>query len=160
MLPSSRLSLLALVVVASCHGAIARPPRVALLRLRGGIEATWTPNGEAPAPFSTRARQQMGMDPGAMAGGAQPGPGGGGSRLGLSMAAVIYLCNNWTIAVALRALLMKLLAPLLKALGSRRQAAAQQAQAAAKKQALAARKARLKAAAARKTQAAKDDEEE
>lgn len=48
---------------------------VTLVASTSALDAKWTPNGEAPAPFSTNARQQMGMDPAAMAAGAVP-PGG------------------------------------------------------------------------------------
>jgi hypothetical protein len=40
----------------------------------GALDAKWTPNGEAPAPFSTKARQEMGIDPTAFAGQAQGQP--------------------------------------------------------------------------------------
>jgi hypothetical protein len=123
------------------------------VRLRGGLDATWTPNGEGPAPFSTKARQEMGMDPTAMAGGATTGAGGG-LQMGSVMLLVMYLANNWNVALAVQAFIMKLLAPLINSISARQKANQLQAAAAAKKARLAARKARLKAAAA------KDDAEE
>ena len=64
MSPHRLLPILALAISTTD----ARPALLSLYKLRGGLDAKWTPNGEAPAPYSTNARQQMGMDPQAMAG--------------------------------------------------------------------------------------------
>lgn len=45
-----------------------------LLPSCSAIDMKWTPNGEAPAPYSANARAKMGMDPAAMAGQAQGAP--------------------------------------------------------------------------------------
>merc|ERR1719152_890430 len=90
-----------------------------LLALRGGLDAKWTPNGEAPAPYSAKARQQMGMDPQAMAqamggaGGAQAPAAAPGATLRFSLASLIvmYLTNNWKLMIALQDFVMKLLQP-------------------------------------------------
>ena len=124
------------------------PPLMALLALRGGIDMKWTPNGEAPAPYSTNARQQMGMDPqamAAMAGGGAPGqaaPAAPGATLQFNLCALVamYFANNWKIVQALHEFLLKLLAPLLSAMGARREV---QQKAAAAEEAAAARRARL-----------------
>lgn len=106
----------------------------------GAIDMKWTPNGEGPAPFSTNARQQMGMDPAAMAGGAPAAPVGGGLQFGVGALFVMYLANNWKVVVALQKVLGSLLAPLLGAAASRRDQAEQLA---AAKKAEAARRARV-----------------
>lgn len=81
------------------------------------LDAKWTPNGEAPAPFSTRARQQMGVDPQQFADGSVAGaPPGGGFKLTLWMLGVMYVANNWNAVLALQAILLKLLDPLLRSL--------------------------------------------
>ena len=100
-----------------------------LCALAGALDAKWTPNGEAPAPFSTKAREQMGIDPSQFAGGAPAPASGGGStlKLGMGMLAAIYLANNWNVAVALQGFLLKLLGPLL---ASMRDSQAQKARAA------------------------------
>jgi hypothetical protein len=100
----------------------------------------------------------MGMDPAAMAGGAAPGAGGG-LQMGFAMLLVMYLANNWNVALAVRALIMKVLAPLLDLISSRREANEERAAAAAKKARLAARKARLKAAAAKADAGEEGDED-
>ena len=81
------------------------------------LEASWTPNGEGPAPYSTKARQAMGMDPAAMAG-TLAAAGGGTARLGMYSLAVVYLTNNWNVVIALQRIIMKLLEPFLKAAGA------------------------------------------
>ena len=56
-----------------------------MFALTTALDAKWTPNGEAPAPFSTKARQQTGMNPAAFAGQGQAPltPPSGGLRLTL-----------------------------------------------------------------------------
>jgi len=149
------LSLLLLLACCGTCDAMRVASRSPLLRLRGGLDAKWTPNGEGPAPYSTKARQQAGMDPAATAGGAAPAAGGGGMKLTFIMLLVMYLANNWNIAVAIQAFVMKLLAPLLNSYSARKEASEQQAAAATKKALLAARKARLNA----KAKKAEEDEE-
>ncbi|KAL3913382.1 MAG: hypothetical protein SGPRY_007999, partial [Prymnesium sp.] len=91
----------------------------------GAIDMKWTPNGEAPAPFSTKARQQMGIDPQAFAGGTSPATGGGSTlRFNLAMLLSIYLANNWKVVLALQQLLQSLIAPFLGSLSARSAAAA------------------------------------
>jgi hypothetical protein len=110
------------------------------------IDMKWTPNGEGPAPFSTKARQQMGVDPAAMAGQAQAqGAPGGGLGFSLGMLAVIYLSNNWKIVMALQHLVMQFLAPFLQANGARQEAVRLKAQQAEMERARLARLERLKA---------------
>ena len=108
------------------------------------LDAKWTPNGEAPAPFSTNARTQMGMDPAAMAGQAgQPTavpPAGSIMKFTGFNLLIMYLCNNWKIVVALQEIIMGILAPVLGGMESRKKAAEVAAKAEA---AAAARKARL-----------------
>jgi len=90
------------------------------------IDMKWTPNGEGPAPFSTKARQQMGMDPGAFAGQEQQAPAAGKSgMLGFSMGMVlsIYFANNWKIVLALQDVLRGLIAPFAGAAAARKAAA-------------------------------------
>lgn len=132
-------------------------PRVMALLLSAlaccsALDAKWTPNGEAPAPFSTNARTQMGMDPAAMAGQAGQAtaipPAGSIMKFTGFNLLVVYLCNNWKLVAALQEFIMAILAPFIGAAESRKQAA----EAAAKEQAAAAarkaRLARLKAQAA------------
>ena len=143
-------------------------PLISLLALRGGLDAKWTPNGEAPAPYSTNARQQMGMDPQAMAG-AMGGAGGApqapppapGATLRFSLCSllVVYLANNWKLVLALQDVILKLLAPFLNAAEARKEVAAKEAARAAAATARAARAARLKAAGGSKKAAASDHDD-
>jgi len=117
----------------------------ALVTCAAGLEAKWTPNGEAPAPHSTKARQAMGMDPAAMAGmagaaGAPVSPPGGALKFNLGCLLVVYLCNNWKIVLAIQELVLKLLRPTLAARDAKRDAAERQS---AIKATATARKARL-----------------
>ena len=67
-----------------------RSPLGTVLTLRGGLDAKWTPNGEAPAPFSTKARQDMGIDPAAFAGQTQaPGAPPVGGSLQFTIGALV-----------------------------------------------------------------------
>jgi len=110
------------------------------------LEAKWTPNGEAPAPFSKRARENMGMDPSAFAGGAsQPVARGSTLRLGFGSMAVLYLANNWNVVIALKAMLLSLLEPVFRALSSQKTRAKAAAAAASAEEARLARLERLKA---------------
>ncbi|KAL1514565.1 hypothetical protein AB1Y20_003659 [Prymnesium parvum] len=88
------------------------------------IDMKWTPNGEGPAPFSTKARQQMGMDPGAFAGQTAVAPKSGMLGFSLGMLLSIYLANNWKVVMAVQALVQSLIAPLISSVNSRRAAAA------------------------------------
>ena len=130
-----------------------------LLLLAAGaaaLDAKWTPNGEAPAPFSTKARQQMGVDPASFAG-AQKAPTSGGGTLGLSlgMALVVYLTNNWNLVIALQRLIEQLIAPFVD---SRRAAAERKDRLATAAAMDSARKARLERL--RKSKIASPHEEE
>lgn len=117
---------------------------LACLCVGNALEASWTPNGEGPAPYSTKAREAMGMDPAAMAG--QPAAAGGGTaRLGLYSLAVVYLTNNWNVVIALQQLIMKLLAPFLKSASAAKAAQARAAAEATQAEAREARAARLAA---------------
>ena len=60
------------------------------------LDAKWTPNGEAPAPFSTKAREAMGMDPTAFAGQAGNAVVPKGAMLQLTLGALLamYISNN------------------------------------------------------------------
>ena len=91
---------------------------VLALGFSAALDMKWTPNGEAPAPFSTKQREAMGMDPSAMAGG-QPGqpeePTGGTLTLGLGALLVVYVTNNWLLVQPLVNVLQGLLGPLLGA---------------------------------------------
>lgn len=78
--------------------------------------------------------------------------------MGFAMLLVMYLANNWNVALAIQAFIMKLIAPLIDSMLARQEANKLQAAAAAKKARLAARKVRLKAAAA-KEHAAEDGED-
>jgi len=104
---------------------------LAVLTCAAGLEAKWTPNGEAPAPYSTKARQAMGMDPAAMAGmagaAAAPVSPGGTLKFNLGCLLVVYLCNNWKIVLAVQELVLKLLRPTLAARDAKRDAAERQA---------------------------------
>mmetsp|Transcript_88143 Transcript_88143/g.121586 ORF Transcript_88143/g.121586 Transcript_88143/m.121586 type:complete len:155 (+) Transcript_88143:50-514(+) len=150
-------ALLLLAVLSRCMRADAAYLTVAspILRIRGGLDATWTPNGEGPAPFSTKARQQMGMDPSAMAGAPATGAGGG-LQMGIIMLVVMYLANNWKVALAFQSFVKQLLTPVLKSMSARKEAGEMKAAAAAKRAEAAARKARRQAAAAKAK--SKDDE--
>lgn len=117
----------------------------AALPLAAALDAKWTPNGEAPAPYSTNARQQMGMDPSAFAGQAKGPPAvppGGSVAMPFNAGAllVVYLSNNWKIVEAIQQIILKLLQPILSALSVRKE---QQQKEAAATAAAAARKARL-----------------
>jgi hypothetical protein len=157
---------LGLVLAVALPGSLAAS-MPALLALRGGLDAKWTPNGEAPAPYSTNARQQMGMDPeqmaqmaGAGAGGAQAPAAAPGATLRFSLLslAIIYLTNNWKLVDGLWAFIMKLLQPLLSSMDARREAQAKATAAEAAKAARAARLARLSATKAKASSAADDEE--
>jgi hypothetical protein len=117
------------------------------------LDAKWTPNGEAPAPFSTNARNQMGMDPAAMAGQAGQAtaipPAGSIMKFNVVTLLIVYLCNNWKLVAALQEIVMSLLQPLLGAAESRKQAAAAAAKAEAAAAARRARVSRLKASGGR-----------
>ena len=149
------MSSISLVLVLICAAAV------------DALDAKWTPNGEAPAPYSTNARQQMGMDPSAMAGqatGAPVVPPGGGVMMRFNMGAllVLYLSNNWKVVEAIQALILKLLQPILVAMGDRKAQQAKEALAASAAAARKARIARLKAqgSSAKQSAAADDDEED
>ena len=113
---------------------VGKPPP-SLLALRGGLDAKWTANGESPAPYSTNARQQMGMDPQQMAG-QMPGmpgqqqapPQAPGAMLQFNLLAllVIYLANNWKIVLYLQDMVMTILQPFI---GAREARAAEAARA-------------------------------
>lgn len=118
------------------------------------IDARWTPNGEGPAPYSTKARQQMGMDPGAFAGQGMAPPRKGGATLGFSLGMLLtmYLANNWKVVEALRKLLFSIIAPLLGAVNERRSAAAADAERLQLETARLARLERLKAKASNQSE--------
>ena len=133
----------------------------------------WTPNGEAPAPYSTKARQQMGMDPQAMAGmmgqagGAAPPAAVPGATMKFNLAAlvVMYLTNNWKLVIALQEIVMKLLKPFLDMYNAQQVAKEKAAAAAATAAAREARLRRLSAAKATEGgggggAAAEDEDEE
>lgn len=91
---------------------------VLALGFSAALDMKWTPNGEGPAPFSTKQREAMGMDPSAMMGGqpGQPeGPQGGTLTLGLGALLVVYITNNWLLVQPLMNVLQGLLGPLLGA---------------------------------------------
>lgn len=116
-----------------------------LLGAAAALEPKWTPNGDAPAPYSTRARQQMGMDPGAMAGAPQASgkplvPAKSAAPFAFGALLIIYICNNWKVVEALQALVLQLIEPFLAASRAKQTADAQTAKEGA---AVAARKARL-----------------
>lgn len=116
------------------------------------LDAKWTPNGEAPAPFSTNARNAMGIDPAAFADGTTAGapPKGAALRFNVGALLIVYLANNWKAVVALQEMILKLLGPLLGASAARSEAAAKLSSDAAKAAARKARVARLAAEAASK----------
>ena len=133
------------------------------------LDAKWTPNGEAPAPFSTSARNQMGMDPAAMAGQAGQAtaipPAGSIMKFNVVTLLIVYLCNNWKLVAGLQDIVMSLVQPLLGAAESRKQAAAAAAKAEAAAAARRARVSRLKAtggsrSAVGKAKAAADDDDD
>ena len=107
------------------------------------LDMKWTPNGEGPAPFSKNAREQMGMDPAAMAGEPAAAQGGGTMKLGLGALLVVYFTNNWNVVIALQGALQRLMGPMLLASASKGAAKAKAADAAAAKRARAARLSRL-----------------
>ena len=108
------------------------------------LDMKWTPNGEGPAPFSKNAREQMGMDPAAMAGQPAAARGGGGTLgMGLGALLVAYITNNWNVVLALQRAMQRLLGSLLLASASKSVARAQTTDAAAAKRARAARLNRL-----------------
>ena len=168
MSPHRLLPILALAI----STADARPALLSLYKLRGGLDAKWTPNGEAPAPYSTNARQQMGMDPQAMAGmagGQQGAPAqapGAAFKFSLLALLVMYICNNYKIVEAVQEIVMKLLKPFLDAKAAKEEAAAKQDAADAAAAARKARAARLKAQASgggsksKKAPAPADDDDE
>lgn len=108
------------------------------------LDMKWTPNGEGPAPFSKNAREEMGMDPAAMAGEPAAAQGGGGTlQLGLGALLVVYFTNNWNVVLALQGALQRLMGPMLLASASKGAAKVQATDAAAAKRARAARLSRL-----------------
>lgn len=149
---------------------VAKPSLVALLALRGGLDAKWTPNGEAPEPYSTNARQAAGMDPAQMAGAAagmpgqpQGAPPAPGATLQFSLLAllVFYLANNWKLVQGIQDIVMKMLAPFINASAVRKETQAKEAAADAAAAAREARAARLRAAKSKSSskKAAADDDE-
>mmetsp|Transcript_44057 Transcript_44057/g.115776 ORF Transcript_44057/g.115776 Transcript_44057/m.115776 type:complete len:143 (-) Transcript_44057:134-562(-) len=117
-----------------------------VVSLTTALDAKWTPNGEAPAPFSTKARQEMGIDPAAFAG--QAGspvtpPGGGSLQLTLGSLLVVYLANNWKIVLALQEFILAMLKPFFSAQDLKREKAEQAEVVAAAAAARTARAARL-----------------
>lgn len=110
--------------------------------LCGAIDAKWTPNGEAPAPFSTNARNAMGIDPQAFADGTTAGapPRGSALRFNVGALLIIYLTNNWKMVLALQEMVLKVVGPFLGMQAARSEAASKASSDAAK---AAARKARL-----------------
>ena len=115
-----------------------------------GIDMKWTPNGEAPAPFSTNARNAMGMDPAAFAGQAQAAPltpPGGGLQLSIGALIVVYLANNWKVFLALQEMVLTMMKPFLQAAGDKKAAAERLSLAESQAEARKARAARLSAKA-------------
>ena len=133
----------------------------ALLPLSSALDAKWTPNGEAPAPFSTRARQEMGIDPQSFAGQTQATKPVSTGTFGLVVGSLLtmYLCNNWKIVLVLQELVMTLLKPLLVSLGAAKEQKAKQARAVQAEAARKARIARLKKSAAASS-VVEDDEDD
>ena len=125
------------------------------------LDAKWTPNGEAPAPFSTKARQQMGMDPAAFAGQAAAGaplvPPGTMMKFNLLALLIMYITNNWKMVIAVQDIVLKALQPFLNAAEQKKAAKAREVQAKAK---AAARSARLDRLAQASSAAADDDDED
>jgi hypothetical protein len=78
-----------------------------------GLDAKWTPNGDAPAPFSARARAEMGMDetPGGRRKPVQPDNWSDGLKVNLGALIVMYLANNWNVALNLQKGTRTLLGP-------------------------------------------------
>ena len=102
----------------------------------------WTPNGEGPAPFSTKQREAMGVPPDAMAG--QPAaPSGGTFGLGLGALIVVYFTNNWNVVIALQGVLSKLLGPIMGAAAAKQASRARATNAAQAAQARSARLSRM-----------------
>ena len=83
------------------------------------IDMKWTPNGEGPAPFSTKARQQMGIDPQSFA--QAPNIKSVTTRMGLASLAVMYVTNNWCIVLALRDWLTRLFEPIFRAMRAQKE---------------------------------------
>uniref|UniRef100_A0A7S0JH44 Uncharacterized protein n=1 Tax=Calcidiscus leptoporus TaxID=127549 RepID=A0A7S0JH44_9EUKA len=109
------------------------------------LDVKWTPNGEAPAPFSKKAREQMGIDPSSFAGGAQPVARGSTLRLGVGALVVMYVTHNWNAVLALQAFVLKLIEPLVKAIRSSKEQKQRALEAAQAEKARLARVNRLKA---------------
>eukprot|EP00325_Prymnesiales_sp_UTEX-LB-985_P026815 CAMPEP_0174722486 /NCGR_PEP_ID=MMETSP1094-20130205/38579_1 /TAXON_ID=156173 /ORGANISM="Chrysochromulina brevifilum, Strain UTEX LB 985" /LENGTH=133 /DNA_ID=CAMNT_0015923355 /DNA_START=67 /DNA_END=468 /DNA_ORIENTATION=+ len=86
------------------------------------IDMKWSPNGEAPAPFSTNARKAAGIDPAAFAGQTQAPLTPPGSSLQLTLGAliVVYLTNNWKLVLALQEVLLGMLKPFFKSMEDRK----------------------------------------
>ena len=129
-----------------------------LLPSCSALDVKWTPNGEAPAPYSTNARAKMGMDPAAMAGqaaGAPLTPPGAGLPFTIGALVMVYFANNWKVMIALQEMIMVLLRPFLKAMDARKEAQEQLSQKAAQAAARRARAERLT-----KKQAAGDEEDD
>lgn len=150
MVKGATYSLLVLLLCAQCAEA---------------LDAKWTPNGEAPAPFSTKARQQMGMDPAAMAGAAAATAVAPGAAFKFNLFAllVMYLCNNWKVVMAFQEVAGTLLQPLFGAMETKKQQAEAAAKLKAAADARAARLSRLKAqgsAAKNRASSMADDDEE
>jgi hypothetical protein len=69
-----------------------------------GLDAKWTPNGDAPAPFSARARAEMGMDeaPGGRRKPVRADNWSDGLKVNLGALVALYLANNWNVALNLQ----------------------------------------------------------
>lgn len=116
------------------------------LSFSAALDMKWTPNGEGPAPFSTKQREAMGVDPSAMGGqpGQQPEATQGGTlTLGLGALLVVYFTNNWLRVQPLMDVLQGLLGPLLGAAAAPKPARAKAASAKDAQKARAARLSRL-----------------
>ena len=117
------------------------------------IDMKWTPNGEAPAPYSTKAREAMGMDPAAMAGLQQAGqkaplaPPGATLPFTLGCLLIAYIANNWKVALALQEMIMIVLRPFFKQMEAKKAASLKAAELASQAQARRARAERLKSKA-------------
>ena len=144
----------------------AKPALVALLSLRGGLEAPAP--GAATALLALRGGQMPpGMDPQQMAqmgGGGMPGqqqgtPPAPGATLKFNLMAlfVVYLANNWKLVLVVQDIILKMLSPFLNSAAARKEEQAKVAAADAAAAARRARAARLKAAKS-KAAAADDDE--
>merc|ERR1712087_934251 len=125
--------------LASLHMGMRSALVLATVACGAALDMKWTPNGEAPLPFSTKAREQMGVDPAAFAG-SQQRLSGGTVGLGLSSLAIISLTNNWNIVLMLHELVRQMLQPLFTAIQSKQEQKKRVQSAAAAEQA---RKARL-----------------